>query len=754
MFINPVTFFSTATVPFLSVSAATAATALVTPTQQGSTTILPTSVPVLPTLSLIQPDGIDPPIPEPVQPHTFPYLVDKFFYTGASTFYYPPTGGQMDPGATSLAAANRVPVVGGPGGDGWFKMFEFFEVPSQMIGAIGPVAQGTNFDWARQDSKPGLMNINLIVDEEAFFSIFGSQDASQGYNQTLLNSIELPFLSVPNANGQFVLPYAMPLATSNNNAPPIPRGASPVPLVVSAIQPNGAPNYVYPVTDQTQSIQHGYTAVDPIGLAINAAANGGTAATPYPVGNRIKAAFAQFLWSRHGGSGYLFGHGSGISGENSAVVTPIVTANTGQIPSERPFHSLSYPDIDYTIMRPAALPPSTVSSPAMATSNAALNAAAFYTTQTPSVGGFNFLSSTSFYSPFLGGSAGYTGDPGVRNPFFNQGYATSQPEVASPYPVYPAGPNTVPKGMPIPANVAFPFPSNTITADGIAMPPPIPPARLFQIPDAYGAGQMQALLYPGNGTVVPPAVSNATDSGDPWINNTVPNQSGQLVPTSATYTLNNGFNSLMWSGGVYFPNANHTAPLVPTTGVLPPTTIQNTPPYGNVTVTPGNLVPYNGYATAPAPSNTQLNGPYLGANSTTGGSGNTDDRQHPYWRTELLQKAMNLTTVRTHQYAVWVTVGFFRVKRQGNIGMLAQGPPQLAFDIMGPELECALRREDPLSRLLSCRSTEAHRVQPRRHRGLALGGRVSQAHPIAGGKGALARSLRGRNAPQGQRVLL
>ena len=27
------------------------------------------------------------------------------------------------------------------------------------------------------------------------------------------------------------------------------------------------------------------------------------------------------------------------------------------IPAERPFHSLSYPDIDYTVMRPAALPP-------------------------------------------------------------------------------------------------------------------------------------------------------------------------------------------------------------------------------------------------------------------------------------------------------------------------------------------------------------------------------------------------------------
>jgi hypothetical protein len=47
---------------------------------------------------------------------------------------------------------------------------------------------------------------------------------------------------------------------------------------------------------------------------------------------------------------------------------------------------------------------------------------------------------------------------------------------------------------------------------------------------------------------------------------------------------------------------------------------------------------------------------------------------------------MNLTTVRTHQYAVWITVGFFEVKRQGDIVMLAQGLPQLAFDVMGPEV--------------------------------------------------------------------
>ena len=54
-------------------------------------------------------------------------------------------------------------------------MFEFFEVPSQMIGSIGPVASGTNFDWMRQDTKPGLLNLNLIIDEEVFFSVLGKQ---------------------------------------------------------------------------------------------------------------------------------------------------------------------------------------------------------------------------------------------------------------------------------------------------------------------------------------------------------------------------------------------------------------------------------------------------------------------------------------------------------------------------------------------------------------------------------------------------
>ena len=62
-----------------------------------------------------------------------------------------------------------------------------------------------------------------------------------------------------------------------------------------------------------------------------------------------------------------------------------------------------------------------------------------------------------------------------------------------------------------------------------------------------------------------------------------------------------------------------------------------------------------------------------------------DYRQHPYWRSEQIQRVMNLTTPRTHQFAVWITIGFFEVKRQGDLGMLAYNPP-LAFDILGPEI--------------------------------------------------------------------
>ncbi len=478
----------------------------------------------------------------PLPAHTFPYLVDRLFYTGASS--------AADTGGT---------LVGGPTGDGWFKMFEIFEVPGQTFGAIGPVAQGANFDWQRQDTRPGLLNLNLIIDEEVFFGVAGQQDVN--FNQQWLNFIQIP--AIPAGT------YSLPL----NGQAPIPQYGPPVPLVVTAIDANGSPNYVYPIANQ------GVTATDPILAALN---QGNPEGPSRIVDSRIKAAFAQFLWLRHGGSGYLFGFGGGSVGQNSAVVPidPPIPAPAGYgqgIPVERPFRSLSFPDIDYTVMRPATLPPSPFSNPPSTDPNI------------------------------------YTADPGVRNPQLYPGYTTQN------------------------------APTGFVAASGgtPAYPGAIPVRRLFQLPDAS-------------------AESNASEPGDSFLNNqepTPPASTASNVPppapgalppatvqfngTPLTYAFNNGYPNIFWSiwRGDNFPGSSGA----------PPTSV--------------------GLGQPSDPSSTLL-----------------DSREHPYWRIEMLQRVMNLTTVRTHQFAVWITVGFFEVKRRGSAGMVASADDRLAFDILGPEI--------------------------------------------------------------------
>ena len=39
----------------------------------------------------------------------------------------------------------------------------------------------------------------------------------------------------------------------------------------------------------------------------------------------------------------------------------------------------------------------------------------------------------------------------------------------------------------------------------------------------------------------------------------------------------------------------------------------------------------------------------------------------------MMQRIMNQTTVRTHQYAVWITVGFFEIIKQGDLGNACAG---------------------------------------------------------------------------------
>jgi hypothetical protein len=76
---------------------------------------------------------------------------------------------------------------------------------------------------------------------------------------------------------------------------------------------------------------------------------------------------------------------------------------------------------------------------------------------------------------------------------------------------------------------------------------------------------------------------------------------------------------------------------------------------------------------------------YLGGGVSPTATANNDNRQHPYFRTQLLQKVMNLTTVRTHQFAVWITIGFFEVLKQGSPSL---GVP----DVLGGEIGLAAGR--------------------------------------------------------------
>ena len=347
-----------------------------------------------------------------------------------------------------------------------------------------------------------------------------------------------------------------------------------MPLVVTAIDANGSPAYVYPITNQ------GVTATDPI----LAAANQGNSDGPIRiVDSRIKAAFAQFLWLRHGGSGYLFGFGNGAVGQNNAVV-PIAPVNPtppgygSGIPAERPFRSLSYPDIDYTVMRPATLPPS------------------------------------PFTNPPSTNPTSYTADPGVRNPNLYPGYPTQSAPVGG-----AAG-----------------------LGNSRIYPGAIPVRRLFQVPDAN-------------------VESNAGEPGDSFLNNQEPTPPANLAANS---------------------------PPVPTSGALPPVAvgINGTPVtfafnqgYPNLvwSIWPGHNFPDSAGAPVTSVGLGQPSDP---------GSTMFDTREHPFWRIEMMQRVMNLTTVRTHQYAVWITVGFFEVKRQGDVAMVNSADPRLAFDVLGPEI--------------------------------------------------------------------
>ncbi len=259
-------------------------------------------------------------------------------------------------------------------------------------------------------------------------------------------------------------------------------------------------------------------------------------------------------------------------------------------------------------------------------------------------------------------------------------------------------------------------------------PPPIPPtpaARLIQVPDLDSTAatrpstppaQPTPFVYPtsnasapGQTVAVPDFPSSnasvlALHDGDTSImgsngqnvdgigNDYPPKQGGNPIPVD-TYTTNWPVSTLMTFNGGINLNGGTPPTLVPQSRAvflqdnntpLAGSTYapQTTPPTNpaNYNTTPNAMVQAaaNNYLGAGSPANI-LAPPNNVATTATGLSPANDHRQHPLYRTEMLQKIMNLTTVRTHQFAVWITVGFFEVVKPGT--------PELGIpDVLGQEL--------------------------------------------------------------------
>ncbi len=156
--------------------------------------------------------------------------------------------------------------------------------------------------------------------------------------------------------------------------------------------------------------------------------------------------------------------------------------------------------------------------------------------------------------------------------------------------------------------------------------------------------------------------SSATGSFQPiQVNNTIAGTTYYaMVQNSSTGLAGSALNGANNNVGLYWPG-RYAANL-----------------YDGTTATVGATFNISLPASAtspPAAAATNITSPHLGDRTGTGGS--SVMRTCESIRTgaaEQLQRMMNLTTPRTHQYAVWMTIGFFEVKRQGDQGMFVYRP--------------------------------------------------------------------------------
>ena len=245
-------------------------------------------------------------------------------------------------------ARQRHNYVGGPGGAGWHKMLDFFEVPSPAFKAIGEVATGVNYDWARQDLRPGLLNLNLIIDEEVFLGLMGS---------SIYRS------SSTRARSACPAARASPTATHPERRHPDRR--RPARSTTSYHMPNVGVLRRHRVHRPDRR------------------------ATAYPsqrprtrtTQRRDEGGFADFLSLRHGGSGFLFGYGNGgrrlrslarspPSGRSTRCRTPTSTSPSSARPPcrRRPTRRPSRPA---SRTRSLAPPTATIARPRHAAAGAA-----------------------------------------------------------------------------------------------------------------------------------------------------------------------------------------------------------------------------------------------------------------------------------------------------------------------------------------------------------------------------------------------
>ena len=182
------------------------------------------------------------------------------------------------------------------------------------------------------------MNLNLITDEEVFFGLL--DDPRVNSNRAFIT----PYGGRPATTRRATTAYYLPLRRQRADLAGRRRRASPA--IATAIYANGMPSYtipaVTPVTMTPQRRRHAPRLPERRGRHRT---------------SQMKAAFADFLKLRDGGSGLVYSPFSRRP-RRSGATRPTRTPHASAVPVAAPSRSARWParDINDTVMRPARLP--------------------------------------------------------------------------------------------------------------------------------------------------------------------------------------------------------------------------------------------------------------------------------------------------------------------------------------------------------------------------------------------------------------